>query len=749
VRVERWPLKDFRHAFNLEDWPVEGVVGLADLQLTGPYHGPLGSGTLRIDQGAAWGETFDTVNGALTFNGTGLLISRIAMTKGPGRVSGSALIKWDGSYAFDAQGEKIPVETLTSFKVPSAPLSGVLQFTASGAGEFTAPRYEFKGRVADLFAGDQGVGEVSGVLQVNDKVLIISQLEASSSLLQASASGSIALNDAYDASLTLRFTDASLDPYLPIVAPKLAPKLSPYTRAKISGSVQVQGELKNWPALSVFATVGTASLRLFDYDLRNDGDVLLKFENDVATITHLKLVGEGTSLELKGDIPHAGTGVRVTADGEANLKILQAFPGFANLASSGAATVHAAIGDQFAISGQATITDGRLRHRSFPHGIDQINGPIGFDAQSISLDKLRGRMGEGDVAFGGTITLNDGGSFDLTAQGRSMGLRIPTGFKSTVDASLTLRGPFSAPTLGGDVTVLRSVYQEEIDSEVALLGLAALGGGVPPAESALSADSTFPLRLNVNVRAPGTLAIDTRLAQITGSANLTFSGTVERPSIIGLVTIDRGNMFVNGNRYTIRPGEVRFSNPSRLEPFFDVEAGTRARLAGQPYDVTIRITGTADKLVPQFTSDPFLPTVDLLQLLLGEQPDPATAERRQSQSSQLSQQQLMRTAAAQIMIMPISSRVGSVVQRTIPCDNFSVVPLLGTEATLQQGARVTCSKRISNRVFLTYSHAVSVAQSGNYDVVLLEYEQSDRVSWVLSRNEDRSFSLDFRIRHVF
>jgi hypothetical protein len=57
VRVAHWPLKDFREAFDLDDWPVEGVVESADIRLDGPYHGPVGAGALRIDRGAACGET--------------------------------------------------------------------------------------------------------------------------------------------------------------------------------------------------------------------------------------------------------------------------------------------------------------------------------------------------------------------------------------------------------------------------------------------------------------------------------------------------------------------------------------------------------------------------------------------------------------------------------------------------------------------------------------------------------------------
>ena len=33
--------------------------------------------------------------------------------------------------------------------------------------------------------------------------------------------------------------------------------------------------------------------------------------------------------------------------------------------------------------------------------------------------------------------------------------------------------------------------------------------------------------------------------------------------------------------------------------------------------------------------------------------------------------------------------------------------------------------------------------------MLLEYDQSDRLSWILSRNEDRTYALDVRVRHVF
>ena len=68
------------------------------------------------------------------------------------------------------------------------------------------------------------------------------------------------------------------------------------------------------------------------------------------------------------------------------------------------------------------------------------------------------------------------------------------------------------------------------------------------------------------------------------------------------------------------------------------------------------------------------------------------------------------------------------------------------ELPLQAGARLTVGKRISSRAFLTYARSL---RGLHHEVILLEYDQSDRLSWIISRNEDRSFALDFRVRHSF
>src|SRR5207244_5300231 len=105
---------------------------------------PDGVGRLQLDDGSAYGEPFEKGTANLRFERTGVRLDAINLAKNTGSLTGAAWIGWDGTYSFEANGNKIPVESLASLRYPSAPLSGILQFTANGAGAFSAPHYDVK-----------------------------------------------------------------------------------------------------------------------------------------------------------------------------------------------------------------------------------------------------------------------------------------------------------------------------------------------------------------------------------------------------------------------------------------------------------------------------------------------------------------------------------------------------------------------------------------------------------------------------
>jgi autotransporter translocation and assembly factor TamB len=229
-------------------------------------------------------------------------------------------------------------------------------------------------------------------------------------------------------------------------------------------------------------------------------------------------------------------------------------------------------------------------------------------------------------------------------------------------------------------------------------------------------------------------------------------GTFDRPLLFGRVEIDRGDVFFEGNRYQVTRGTVDFINPSRIEPLFDVEAETRARVPGQIYRVVTRVAGTPDRFTFDLSSDPPLATVDILSLLFGDVRDPQNAELRALRSPDQAQQELLRARAARLLASPIASNVSRVVEEAIGVDAVQITPLLSDlsaqeSSRLTPSARLTVGKRISDRFYLTYSRALNA--STRDEIILLEFTQSDRISWVVSQNEDRTYAVDFRVRRIF
>jgi hypothetical protein len=743
VRLTRRPLADLRHAFELDDYDIDGLVS-GDYHIFGHYLTPHGFGRLLIEKGVAYGESFDAANASLRFEGNGIRLDGLAIAKSTGTVTGAAWVGWDGNYSFDVDGRRIPVESLDTVSFPRAPLSGILYFNASGAGEFEFPRYDVKLRVDDLFAGDEGIGQLTSRLLIRDEDLTIAELEVASPRLALSGSGRVALTPEMDGEITLRFTDTSLDPYVRF----FQPQLSPFTTAIVGGTVRIFGELANVNQLVVDATVEQLDLKLFDYPVRNEGPIQFALDQNVIDVRRLRLAGEGTQLQVGGKLSLAEKRISIEALGDANLGILQGF--FRDIRSRGTATLTAQINGPLSapvFGGSATIRDGRLRHFSLPHSLEAINGTIAFAPDGLRLEGVTGRLGGGDVTFGGRIGL-DGfavGNLNLTASGTRMTVRYPEGFRSIIDADLELTGTLAALTLSGNVQVLDGLWSRPFDTTPDLFNLA--GGGAPGLASA--APQTVPLRFDINIDAPSTLRIENNIATVVASADLRLAGTYDRPTLFGRAEIDRGAVVFEGNRYIVRQGSVDFLNPARIEPFFDIEAETRVRVPGQTYYITIALSGTPSRLAPpSLNSDPPLPMVDIISLLFGQTIGPdAELRALRAEDAQQAEEMLLRQAVARALASPATARFSDIFEKTVGA-TVQIAPTLGNETDpLTPSARLVIGKRISSAVYLTFARSLGHTQRDQ--ILVLEYDQNDRLGWILSQNGDGTFAIDFRVRHRF
>ena len=180
-------------------------------------------------------------------------------------------------------------------------------------------------------------------------------------------------------------------------------------------------------------------------------------------------------------------------------------------------------------------------------------------------------------------------------------------------------------------------------------------------------------RLDLRVRAPGTLRIDNNLATLAARADARAAGHDRAPR--WSPAAPRSSAAASTSRAaptSIQRGTLDFVNPQRLDPLFDIEAVTRIR----SYQVTLRVSGTLERVTPTLTSDPPLSSLQILALLAG-QDESEVANLTQTQARQ-SQAQLAAAGAATLAAGRISESMGleREAERLFGLNRFSIDPSL-------------------------------------------------------------------------
>ena len=188
----------------------------------------------------------------------------------------------------------------------------------------------------------------------------------------------------------------------------------------------------------------------------------------------------------------------------------------------------------------------------------------------------------------------------------------------------------------------------------------------------------MPLKFDVQLLVPSTLRVENNLARMVASADLTLRGTYDRPVIFGHADIERGEVTFEGRRYRITRGSIDFTNPTRIEPFFDVEAETNVRVP--------RPDLSGDGRRRRARREQLRPTLELRSAAAdGRRPGAAVQRRaapapdvapelRALQNPNQTQTDILTARATQALAGPLSAEVGKVVEQTFGVDTFQLTP---------------------------------------------------------------------------
>ena len=116
--------------------------------------------------------------------------------------------------------------------------------------------------------------------------------------------------------------------------------------------------------------------------------------------------------------------------------------------------------------------------------------------------------------------------------------------------------------------------------------------------------------------------------------------------------------------------------------------------------------------------------------------------------AEAAEQALLKAAGARLLAGSISAPVRRVVEETLKLDTAQIAPTIGSDNDpLSTSIRLILGKRLSPRAYLTFSRPLGGATRDH--IIVLEYDQTDRLGFVLTQTGDRTFAVDFRVRRSF
>ncbi len=221
--------------------------------------------------------------------------------------------------------------------------------------------------------------------------------------------------------------------------------------------------------------------------------------------------------------------------------------------------------------------------------------------------------------------------------------------------------------------------------------------------------------------------------------DLRLRGSPSRPSVLGRISVNEGQIQVFGNKYTINRGEISFFNPAKIEPVLDVDLETQAR----GITVTITISGTASKLNVNYRSDPALAPSDIIALLaVGRTPETAVSNLANSQITTGSN--AFASGANTVLgqaLSPVSNRL----QKLFGVTNIKIDPFSqGLDNSTQ--ARLTLEQQISKEITITY---ITNLAHTTEQVFRFEWTLSKQYSLVGLYNENGVLSVNLQYKKRF
>ena len=708
------------------DYAVVGTLN-AEGELSGTITKPQGQGNVSLSHGSIQGHAFDAMSAFLAINGSQMLLKDLHIARGEARINGSGSYDSSlGTFQLNLSGTNFDLGEFSSLERSRITMAGKLDFSAQASGTASEPQVH-----ADLrFRGVAVNGEVLGDYLLNAishgtdlHVTGHSEFKDADLLLE----GNIQLRKDWPARIDLHFTRLDVDSFLETY---LHGHVTGHSA--VAGDLRLEGPIRRPEELNVIGNLTDFYADVERVKLRNDGPIRFTLTDRALKLETFHILGDNTDFTGSGSMQLAGgRALDLQGRGKLDLKLIQTYdPDFT---SSGTLTGEAAVTgtlDAPLVKGKLQVENGAISNFNLPLALSELNGTFLFSQNQVTIESLSARAGGGTVNLTGRASLvGRQMNFDLAATADAVRLRYPPGVSSTANADLHWSGSSSGSLLSGDITVIKLGVTPGFDFG-AYLEHSVQSAGLPLTDPVLN-----NIRLDLHVVTTPELQMQTSVLRLQGEADLRVRGNAAKPVLLGRADVFEGEAYFNGTKYRLERGGITFKDPAVTTPFLDLEASTHVR----DYDITLSMSGPADKPKVNYRSEPPLPTSDIIGLLAFG----ATTE--QSAQLQTNQSAFSQQASNAMLAAALNATLNNRTQRLFGGSRIKIDPQgLATETSpTQNGPAVTIEQQVKDNLTVTYT--TNVAQTSQ-QIIRAEYNVTRNVSIVAIRDQNGVVSFDVKVR---
>lgn len=737
--------------------PLSGVASV-NVTLSGSYGSPQATVQVRADRVVAYGEKLGSVQTRIRYaaNSVDLTSLRFSLAQSSIEISGAYRYSgnWkNGQIQFQAAAPHLDLAKVNTLAKARPGLEGTLDLDAAGSarlagGTFIPEKIDGHLGVQNFSLDGQSVGSLQLAAATNDGMLRVTA-NGDVRKTKISGSGSVRLSGDYQSEAKVQFAETTFDTLHRLIAASRTPL--PF-EGSVEGSATLAGPLRKPEELRGELTIAKVELRprpgqqlrfaehANDLVLKSAEPVVLRLNSRRVQIVSARFTAMDTNLEAVGHLAFDSQSPwNLRLHGGINLAVLQIFD--PSLLGKGNATVNATVRGSLSapdVSGRMQLQNASLYLSDLTNGIDDANGVILFDQNRATIQSLTAELGGGKISLTGFVGFGGAGApllYRLQGKADNIRIRRPEGVSVGLDASVGLTGTSESSFVSGTVTVVRASFNPRTD-----VG-ALLAQSTQPAPAPHTPNEYLRgMQLDVRIESSPGFELQTSLTRnIQSDIDLRLRGTPAHPILLGEVSVNEGEVEIFGNKYQINRGEIRFFNPVKIEPSFDMDLETKAR----GIDVNISFSGTLSHLNVTYRSDPPLQSSQIIALLaVGREPNASMA---MAQSQVAAQSSFLQTGANTLLGAALSSQVSGRLQRLFGISRVKIDPELTGVENIPQ-ARLTLEQQVSKNITVTY---ITNLTRTDEQIVQIQWDLNKRWSAVAIRDENGVFGVDFQYRRRF